>query len=385
MASQIEAYLSPAVLANKNSIARTIQTISVILLIASVLAGVVTAFDRNWDAARALAILILPLIATLWLSRQGQASTAVFLLAVSLLMLSTILATLGQGIHDVTNFVYPGILLVSSLVLNKRAFFMLTALALIAIGWLVLGAMFGLFAPRPHAVGALSDLLIVSVILITTAFCVYLLSDNLQQSLRQANEQMLERQQAERALRESQTRLQLIFDHAFDGISVYEENVERGDRRLVDCNARYAEIAGRSKEALLAMGNTLPIQKDIGNLLNRAEFLERLNQGVYMGRFSWLRPDGRDNVIEYAAVPRHLDDRLLVIGVDHDITARVQAAQEREAMIKALEAKNSELERFTYTVSHDLKSPLITIAGFVGFLEQDALAGNVERVREDVI
>ena len=35
------------------------------------------------------------------------------------------------------------------------------------------------------------------------------------------------------------------------------------------------------------------------------------------------------------------------------------------------EARNAELERFTYTVSHDLSSPLITIKTFVGFVEQE--------------
>jgi signal transduction histidine kinase len=56
----------------------------------------------------------------------------------------------------------------------------------------------------------------------------------------------------------------------------------------------------------------------------------------------------------------------------------------RKDLITELENKNAELERFTYTVSHDLKSPLFTIRGFLGYLEQDALAGNHERLKGDI-
>jgi signal transduction histidine kinase len=71
-------------------------------------------------------------------------------------------------------------------------------------------------------------------------------------------------------------------------------------------------------------------------------------------------------------------------SLEIQMAERERAAQERKLLIDELEKKNAELERYTYTVSHDLKSPLITIKGFLGYLEKDAVAGNFERFRTDL-
>jgi signal transduction histidine kinase len=63
--------------------------------------------------------------------------------------------------------------------------------------------------------------------------------------------------------------------------------------------------------------------------------------------------------------------------------ARARETRYRE-LVAELEAKNAELESFTYTVSHDLKSPLFTLRGFLGYMERDVAAGNQERLRSDI-
>ncbi len=80
-------------------------------------------------------------------------------------------------------------------------------------------------------------------------------------------------------------------------------------------------------------------------------------------------------------------NRWKLSGLVEERTAQVE---ERERLLRQLEAKNAEIRakseemrRFTYTVSHDLKSPLVTITGFLGMLEQDLEAGNAEGVSVD--
>lgn len=63
---------------------------------------------------------------------------------------------------------------------------------------------------------------------------------------------------------------------------------------------------------------------------------------------------------------------------------RAAQIEEREGFIAELEAKNAELERFTYTVSHDLKNPVVTIKGFLGLARKDAAAEDCERLEHDL-
>jgi len=93
--------------------------------------------------------------------------------------------------------------------------------------------------------------------------------------------------------------------------------------------------------------------------------------------------DEKEILQEYSEVLfRKLEKK--VAQLEAEIAERKALEEQREAVIKELEHKNIELERFTYTVSHDLKSPLITIQGFAGLLREDAQKGDLVRLQEDI-
>jgi PAS domain S-box-containing protein len=96
-------------------------------------------------------------------------------------------------------------------------------------------------------------------------------------------------------------------------------------------------------------------------------------------RLIMRRRDGHEFMAE-------LNGRLLRdgLGVPWGILIITRDVTERQRQEDELKSKNNELERFTYTVSHDLKSPLITIKGFAGALLSDAGAGRTDRLKDDL-
>jgi PAS domain S-box-containing protein len=110
--------------------------------------------------------------------------------------------------------------------------------------------------------------------------------------------------------------------------------------------------------------------------------IERSLDSGHVHAFEYqLQQDGQNKTFEARITPLSTDT---VLAIVRDMSLQRWIFGEREKLITELEVKNAELERFTYTASHDLKSPLITIKGFLGFLREDAERGNLKRLEADI-
>ena len=72
------------------------------------------------------------------------------------------------------------------------------------------------------------------------------------------------------------------------------------------------------------------------------------------------------------------------LALRREIEERKRAESQREELISRLEAQNAELERYAYTVSHDLKTPLITLKGYMGALREDIASDDRPAVEDDL-
>ncbi|MHC4402430.1 MAG: sensor histidine kinase [Planctomycetota bacterium] len=189
-----------------------------------------------------------------------------------------------------------------------------------------------------------------------------------------------EHKRSAEAIRRSEARLRSIFRAAPIGIGVVSNRI------LKEANEQLCEMVGYDREELVGRSARLlyPTEEDYA-YVGREKYGQIRTEGTGTVETRWRRRDGA--VIDVLLSSTPIDPADHSVGVTFtalDITERKRAEAEREALIADLEAKNAELEQFTYTVSHDLKSPLITIKGYLGLLREDLSDGNLETVDDDL-
>ncbi|MBI5352629.1 MAG: PAS domain S-box protein [Chloroflexi bacterium] len=157
--------------------------------------------------------------------------------------------------------------------------------------------------------------------------------------------------------------------------------------RYIEVNEQFIKTAGKRIEDIIGRNDWEIWRKDYADMYHANDLdVMRTRQRIQIEEFQ-VDSLGREYWTETIKTPI-MDSKGEVIGttgIAREITERKKAEIEKETLIAELEAKNAELEQFTYTVSHDLKSPLVTIVGFLAYLEKDARKGDFERLGQDVL
>lgn len=157
--------------------------------------------------------------------------------------------------------------------------------------------------------------------------------------------------------------------------------IVNADGKIVSANAQAEKLFGYSDRELqgASMALLVPERFRLTQTQYYAAWFTQRGGGVETTlELCGLHKDGHEFPIEVSTKPLVADNGLVVTSAIRDITARKQVEEqisklnkELELRAQELEAANKELQAFSYSVSHDLRSPLQNIDSFSQILVED--------------
>src|SRR5262249_18380658 len=171
--------------------------------------------------------------------------------------------------------------------------------------------------------------------------------------------------------KEAAERYRATFDNAPLGIMHVDL-----ERRITHVNPKLCQILGYTQEELIGNPVEMVIHPDARGTDRHRRYTEPMLAGKIQSDVSerpYLRKDGStvwvhrtiSLVRDAAGAPQYF------VRIVEDVTERKELEPRAAVRTAQLEATNKELESFSYSVSHDLRSPLRAIGGYARMLEED--------------
>ncbi len=192
-----------------------------------------------------------------------------------------------------------------------------------------------------------------------------------------------ERKRVEEVLRASEERFRAVFHQTFQLMGLFDL-----DGRLLVANRTALEMVGAEEKDVIGspFWETPWWTHSPAAQARLKEAIKRASEGEWV-QYETTHPDaeGQEHIVDFSLKPIFGEGNRIVYlcAEGRDITDRKQVEAEREKLIADLESQNIELEQFAYTVSHDLRTPLITINNYSGALRHALREGDTEQAAED--
>jgi PAS domain S-box-containing protein len=189
---------------------------------------------------------------------------------------------------------------------------------------------------------------------------------------------VVERMRAEAALRESEQRFRVLFEHSPDAIILIDPHHPDISWPIVECNDVACRMNGYTREELIGQSIDL-LNIEAGEPAQRAAYVERLRrEGTIRFEDIHRRKDGSIFPIEILSSLISIGGRELVLGIDRDISERKRA----EDALRAAEAQYrtliEQIPAIIYTATIDEQSSTSYVSPQVettlGFTPEEWLA-----------